>query len=81
MNDVDIPDVIKETVALGPKFCSEKSKPNKEDIVNTVKNVEWVFDKSEFDQNEQRTIRRKIVSHISTVRKKMTHNSFFKDLF
>ena len=80
LTDVVIPDVVKETVALGPKFCS-KSLTNKKDIVNTVKNVEWVLKKSELDQNEQRTIRQKIVSHISTVRTKMTHNSFFQRSF
>ena len=77
LTSIDIPDTVKETIALGPKFCSV-SKPSNSDIVTTIKNVESTLRNSEIDTNEQKSIRQKIVKHICTVRSKSSHNSLFQ---
>ena len=47
LTNTAIPQEVKEVVALGRKFCSVP-KPTKQNIIDTVKNVEFALKKSEY---------------------------------
>ena len=63
LTEINIPQEVEEVVALGPKFCSVP-KPNKENIIDTVKNVEFALKKADLPYNTQQAIRHEIFNHI-----------------
>ena len=77
LTEITIPQEVAEVVALGSQFCSVP-KPNKQNIIDTVKNVEFALKKADLPYNTQQTIRHKIVNHIWAFRHRNPHLDNFQ---
>ena len=74
LTNVEIPKEVKEIVSLGPNFCTN-SLPSKQDVSETIKNVESALNVLKIEHTQKHSIRHKIVNHIWGVRNSATHLS------